>query len=120
MTRERTVKLRPLDRLINQQRFDPKRIDFDVKLGSVERWIISSVDSIGFTLQGAKFVVETELQPKSSAKPVWRDSLWLEKDKAVSILVRFEHSASAQQPFTFGVSDLMLKDRGCMGQFTVT
>lgn len=120
VTRERTVKLRPLDRLINQQRFDPKRIDFDVKLGSVERWIISSVDSIGFTLQGAKFVLETELQPKSSAKPVWRDSLWLEKDKAVSILVRFEHSASAQQPFTFGVSDLMLKDRGCMGQFTVT
>lgn len=121
ITQERKINLRPLDRLINQQRFDPKRIDFDVKKGSVERWYLTSTEATGFTLQGAKFIVETRNRQAVAHKQLaWRDTVWIEPNEEVTVLVKFEHTASAQLPFTFGVSDFMLKDRGCMGQFTVS
>lgn len=117
---ERKFNLRPLDRLINQQRFDPKRIDFHAQKGSVERWYLTSNEAVGFSLQGAKFVLETEnRQKRPLAELAWRDTVWLEKDQEVTLLVRFEHSASASLPFTFGVTDLPLKDKGAMGQFSV-
>jgi len=120
IAQERRLLLRPLDRLINQKRFDPKRIDFTVKQGSVERWYLNSNEAIGFTLQGAKFIVETRDRKRDPHNELaWQDTLWLEKDQEVTILVRFEHLASAQLPFTFGVSDFMLRDRGAMGQFIV-
>ncbi|MDO4697988.1 MAG: multicopper oxidase domain-containing protein [Pasteurellaceae bacterium] len=120
IAQERKFTLRPLDRLINQQRFDPQRIDFTAKKGTVERWYLTSNEPIGFTLQGAKFIIETQNQQKFPHKQLaWRDTIWLEKDQPTTILVRFEHSAPKNQPFTFGVSDLMLRDRGAMGQFSV-
>ncbi|AIZ80124.1 multicopper oxidase domain-containing protein [Actinobacillus equuli] len=120
ITQERRIALRPLDRLINQQRFDPKRIDFTIKQGSVERWYITSNEAVGFTLQGAKFIVETRDRKREPHKQLaWQDTVWLEKDQEVTLLVRFDHLASDQLPFTFGVSDFMLRDRGAMGQFTV-
>lgn len=118
---ERKITIRPRDYLINRQRFDPKRIDFSVKQGTVERWYLNSSDAVGFTLQGAKFVVETRnRQPQPFKQLSWQDTVWLEKDQETTILVKFDHLASEQLPFTFGVSDLMLRDRGAMGQFTVT
>ncbi|WP_373778985.1 multicopper oxidase domain-containing protein [Glaesserella sp.] len=121
VTTERKLTLRPTDRLINQQRFDPKRIDFEVEKGSVERWYIRSNEAIGFTLQGAKFIIETRNREKMPHNQLaWRDTVWIEKDQEVTLLIKFEHSASEKLPFTFGVSDLMLKDRGCLGQFTVS
>lgn len=120
IAQERRLTLRPLDRLINQQRFDPKRIDFTIKQGSVERWYITSNEAIGFTLQGAKFIVETRNRKREAHKQLaWQDTVWLEKDQEVTLLVRFDHLASSQLPFTFGVSDFMLRDRGAMGQFIV-
>ena len=117
---ERKFNLRPLDYLINQQRFDPKRIDFSVKKGSVERWYLTSNSDIGFTLQGAKFVIETRNRQRLQNKYLaWKDTVWLLKDQEVTLLVKFEHEASNELPFNFGVSDLMLRDRGAMGQFTV-
>lgn len=121
IVQERKLSLRPLDRLINQQRFDPKRIDFDVKKGTVERWYLTTTDAVGFTLQGAKFIVETRNKQAEPYKQLaWRDTVWLNPSEEVTLLVRFEHSASPQLPLTFGASDLMLRDRGCMGQFTVS
>ncbi|MCK3654980.1 cell division protein FtsQ [Pasteurellaceae bacterium Macca] len=120
IAQERKFNLRPLDRLINQQRFDPKRLDAKVKLNTTERWIIHTSESVGFTLQGAKFIVETRQQKAEPiAQLAWRDTVWIEKDQTVTLLVKFEQTASPQQPFTFGVSDLMLRDKGCMGQFSV-
>ncbi|MDQ6568687.1 MAG: cell division protein FtsQ, partial [Haemophilus parahaemolyticus] len=49
----------------------------------------------------------------------WKDTVWLPKDQEVTLLVKFEHEANNELPFAFGVSDLMLRDRGAMGQFTV-
>ncbi|AAP95065.1 cell division protein FtsQ [[Haemophilus] ducreyi] len=120
ITQERQFVLRPLDYLINQQRFDPKRIDFTIKQGTVERWYLTSNEAVGFTLQGAKFIVETRDQQKEPYKQLaWQDTVWLEAQQPVTLLVRFEHLASAELPFTFGVSDFMLRDRGAMGQFSV-
>lgn len=119
--KERKFALRPFDRLINKQRFDPKRIDFSVQKGTVERWYLTTNEAVGFTLQGAKFIVETQNRQKLPHQQLaWRDTVWLEKDQEITLLVRFEHQASEAEPFTFGVSDLMLRDRGCMGQFSVT
>lgn len=120
IAQERKFDIRPLDRLINQQRFDPKRIDFSVAKGTVERWYLTSTESVGFNIQGAKFVLESRGgKPLATKNLAWRDTVWLEKGQTTTILVKFEHSATAQLPFTFGVSDLMLRDRGAMGQFEV-
>lgn len=120
ISQERKFTLRPLDRLINGQRFDPKRLDFTAKLGSVERWYLNSTEAVGFTLQGAKFVLETRSRQAEPHKQLaWRDTVWLEKDQEVTLLVKFDHKASAELPFSFGVSDKMLRDRGCQGQFAV-
>lgn len=120
IAKERKLIIRPLDRLINQQRFDPNRIDFTIKKGTVERWIITSNENIGFTLQGAKFIVETRAAKNQAIKTLaWRDTLWLKKDQQVTLLVRFEQASSPALPFSFGVSDFMLADKGCLGQFVV-
>lgn len=120
ISQERRITIRPSDYLINQKRFDPKRIDFSVAKGSIERWYLHSTQAVGFTLQGAKFIIETlNRTPYPIQQLAWRDSVWLEADQEVTILVRFDHTAPEHLPFTFGVSNFMLRDRGTMGQFTV-
>lgn len=120
IAQERKFVLRPADKLINRQRFDPKRIDVEAALGSVERWYVSTNQAVGFTLQGAKFVVETRNRQKMLHKQLaWQDTVWLEADQEVTLLVKFEHRADERLPFVFGVSDFMLRDRGCIGQFIV-
>lgn len=117
---ERHFNIRPLDYLINQNRFDPKRIDFTTTRGNIERWYLTSEQAVGFTLQGAKFIIETQnRKPYPIKQLAWRDTVWLEAKQEVTILVRFDNTSSEQQPFTFGVSDFMLRDRGTMGQFNV-
>lgn len=121
IAQERKFELRVQDYLINRQRFDPKRIDAEVKLGSVERWYISATQSVGFTLQGAKFVIETRNRKKLPHKQLaWQDSVWIEQDEEVTLLIKFDNAATAALPFSFGASDFNLRDRGCMGQFTVS
>ena len=121
IAQERRLVIRPLDRVINKQRFDPKRIDFTIKQGTVERWYIHSDEAIGFTLQGAKFIVETRGGQQVPHKQLaWRDTVWIEKNQEITLLIKFEQNATTDLPFSFGVSDLMLRDRGCMGQFTVS
>lgn len=121
IAQERKFELRVQDYLINRQRFDPKRIDAEVKLGSVERWYISATQSVGFTLQGAKFVIETRNRKKLPHKQLaWQDTVWIEQDEEVTLLIKFDNAATAALPFSFGASDFNLRDRGCMGQFTVS
>lgn len=120
IAQERKFVLNPVDRLINRQRFDPKRIDVEAKLGSVERWYISTNQAVGFSLQGAKFIVETRNRQKEPHKLLaWQDTVWIERDQEVTILVRFSHQADENLPFSFGVSDFVLRDRGALGQFIV-
>lgn len=119
ITQERNFELRVQDGLINRQRFDPQRIDAEVKLGTVERWYISADNDIGFTLQGAKFVLETRNRKRLPNKAlVWRDVVKINKGEEITLLVKFDHSAT-NLPFSFGVTDFTLRDKGMMGQFRV-
>lgn len=104
--------------MLNQQRFDPRRIDVNTRLGSIERWILTSISPTGFKIQGAKFIVESiNDKPISDSDIAWKDSLWIEGK--VQILVRFEHASSNSHPFTFGAADLIAADKGCLGLIVV-
>lgn len=103
---------------INEKLFDPRRIDITAKLGDTERWVLTSSSAIGFKVQGAKFVVETiNDQPINNTEKSWKDSVLI--DKKVTILIKFENRSSNNYPFTFGASDLMLADKGCLGLLIV-
>ena len=104
--------------LINQRRFDPRRIDVVVRKGTVERWILNANLPVGFTIQGAKFVVESQDDYIYQADELaWKDTVWV-KGKT-HILVRFDQVSSNNYPFLFGVSNLMLADMGCIGVMVV-
>ena len=115
---ERSFHLDNSSATINQQRFDPRRIDISTKVGALERWILTANAPQGFTVQGAKFIVESidgEKQPEQEI--AWKDTVWI--TGKVQILVTFEHPSSNNYPFTFGASNLMLADKGCLGLLLV-
>ncbi|EHK91110.1 multicopper oxidase domain-containing protein [Aggregatibacter actinomycetemcomitans] len=103
---------------INQNRFDPRRLDISAKLDSVERWTLTASSAVGFSVRGAKFIVESiNDKPLEAAEIGWKDTVWI--DGKVTILVKFKNTSSNNYPFTFGASDLMLADKGCMGLMIV-
>jgi NitT/TauT family transport system permease protein len=114
IAQERTFELDVTNGLINKQRFDPRRVDVSAKVGSVERWIINSSLPVGFTIQGAKFVIESQDDVNVDVSELaWKDTVWVKKK--VQILVKFEQPSSNTHPFLFGSSNLMLADMGCLG-----
>lgn len=116
--RERTFVLDVASGLINQQRFDPRRVDVVAKQGSVERWILTSSLPVGFTLQGAKFIVESdENGVLKEDELAWKDTVWIRGK--TQILVRFDQFSSNTYPFIFGASNLVLADMGCIGTMVV-
>ena len=103
---------------INRNRFDPRRLDVSAKLGSVERWTLTASAAVGFALRGAKFIVESiNGKALEESEIGWKDSVLI--NGKVTILVKFDNTSSNNYPFTFGASDLMLADKGCMGLMLV-
>ena len=103
---------------INRNRFDPRRLDVSAKLGSVERWTLTASAAVGFALRGAKFIVESVNGKALEESEIgWKDSVLI--NGTVTILVKFDNTSSNNYPFTFGASDLMLADKGCMGLILV-
>ncbi|PJG85949.1 multicopper oxidase domain-containing protein [Conservatibacter flavescens] len=118
VTTTREFHLDTRNAMINQRRFDPRRIDVMAKQGSTERWILTSSSPIGFRIQGAKFVVESRAeQPIPDNELSWKDTVFIQGK--TQILVRFDNLSSHNFPFIFGTSDLMLSDKGCMGLIVV-
>lgn len=116
--KERLITLNTQDAMINQRRFDPRRIDIIAKLGSVERWRLTADKATGFQIQGAKFLIEQQNgQRANQAQLSWTDTVWIEGE--TSILVKFDNQSSNSYPFIFGASNLLLTDKGCMGLFVV-
>lgn len=105
---------------INGRPFDMDRIDFEVALGSVERWIIrSSMIAHPFHVHGVLFrVVSENGQPPRPENVGWKDTVLVPKQ--TEIIVRFDQPASRQTPFMFHCHILEHEDAGMMGQFTVT
>ncbi|MBE2897416.1 multicopper oxidase domain-containing protein [Pasteurellaceae bacterium 20609_3] len=118
VVRERDMHLDVANALLNRQRFDPRRIDVSAKLGTFERWNLSSSSPTGFRIEGAKFLVErVNGRNVDLSQASWRDTLWL--NGPISVLVKFDNLSSNNFPFTFGASDFILADKGCLGMIVV-
>lgn len=105
---------------INGSPFDMRRIDFEVALGSVERWQIrSTMVAHPFHVHGVRFRVVTENggapRPENTG---WKDTVLVPGE--AEILARFDQPASRETPFMFHCHILEHEDAGMMGQFTVT
>ncbi|WP_412049706.1 multicopper oxidase domain-containing protein [Hoeflea sp. Naph1] len=105
---------------INGQPFDMDRIDFNVALGSVERWIIrSSMVAHPFHVHGVQFrVLSEDGAPPRPENSGWKDTVLVPGE--TEILARFEHPASRKNPFMLHCHILEHEDAGMMAQFTVS
>jgi FtsP/CotA-like multicopper oxidase with cupredoxin domain len=105
---------------INGRPFDMRRIDFEVALGSVERWQIrSTMVAHPFHVHGVRFRVVTENgAPPRPENTGWKDTVLVPGE--AEILARFDKPASRDTPFMFHCHILEHEDAGMMGQFTVT
>ncbi len=104
---------------INRQSYDMARIDFEVPLGAVERWIIrSSMMAHPFHVHGAKFrVVRENGAPPAAQNAGWKDTVLVGTE--TEIVARFDQPASRDKPFMFHCHILEHEDAGMMGQFAV-
>jgi FtsP/CotA-like multicopper oxidase with cupredoxin domain len=105
---------------INGRPFDMSRIDFEVSLGTVERWHVrSSMVAHPFHVHGVRFRVVTENgAPPRPENTGWKDTVLVPGE--AEILARFDQPASREAPFMFHCHILEHEDAGMMGQFTVT
>lgn len=105
---------------INGRPFDMGRIDFEVGLGTVERWHIrSTMVPHPFHIHGVRFKVVSENgSPPSPENSGWKDTVLVTEE--AEILARFDQPASRETPFMFHCHILEHEDAGMMGQFTVT
>ncbi|WP_265474273.1 cupredoxin domain-containing protein [Mergibacter septicus] len=88
-------------------------------MNSFERWIITADRAVGFYLQGAKFMVEKQRgKVLDLTQQSWQDTVLI--DGETEILVRFTHRSTNSYPFLFGVTDLLLADKGCLGMLVVS
>jgi len=106
---------------INGHPYDMNRIDFEVALGTVERWIISGAGSIDhpFHVHGVHFKVISEnggLEHRSE-NIGWKDTVLVSGQ--TEILIRFENPAGRKTPFMYHCHILEHEDSGMMGQFSV-
>lgn len=104
---------------INGAPFDMRRIDFEVALGSVERWTItSSMVAHPFHVHGTKFWVLSENGgPPLPQHSGWKDTILVTGE--TEIIARFDQPASRDKPFMFHCHILEHEDAGMMGQFAV-
>ncbi len=86
---------------INGRPYDMDRIDFEVALGSVERWQIrSTMVAHPFHVHGVRFQVVTENGgPPRAENTGWKDTVLVPGE--AEILVRFDQPASRDTPFMF-------------------
>lgn len=105
---------------INQRPFAMDRIDLDVKLGTVERWIVrSTMIPHPFHVHGAFFrVLRENGAPPRPENTGWKDTVLVPGE--AEIIMRFDQPASSSKPFMFHCHILEHEDAGMMGQFTVS
>ncbi len=105
---------------INGRPYDMRRIDFEVALGSVERWQIrSTMVAHPFHVHGIRFRVVTENGgPPRPENTGWKDTVLVPGE--AEILARFDQPARRDIPFMLHCHILEHEDAGMMGQFTVT
>jgi blue copper oxidase len=105
---------------INGRPFDMNRVDFEVALGSVERWHVrSTMVAHPFHVHGVRFrVVSENGGPPRPEDTGWKDTVLVPGE--AEILTRFDQPASRETPLMFHCHILEHEDAGMMGQFIVT
>lgn len=114
-TTPRQITLNSDPATVNGVSWDPKRIDFQLKQGSVERWIVTADTPQSFHLQGAEFLLQSRDGKAISAEDHgWKDTVWV--NEQVELLARFTQISSAEFPFLYGSQTLEFAARGAVGQ----
>lgn len=108
---------------INGKAFDISSPAFDVPRGKYEKWIISGEGDAmlhPFHIHGTQFRVLLENgKPPAVHRRGWKDIVKIEGGIS-EVLVRFEHSASAEHAYMAHCHILEHEDTGMMAGFTVT
>lgn len=98
---------------INGQPYDPERIDFTARRGTIERWRVSgAMMGHPFHAHGVKFRV---LDPRRPEETGWKDSVLVKETR--DLLVSIDAEARDRVPFMFHCHILEHEDAGMMGQF---
>ncbi|SFZ86710.1 Multicopper oxidase [Devosia enhydra] len=108
---------------INGRAYRMDRMDFEIRRGTIERWIVSGGGGVEhpFHIHGVHFQVESSGGggPPLAQNSGWKDTVLL-SGGASSLIMRFDHEATARFPYMFHCHILEHEDAGMMGQFTVT
>ena len=106
---------------INGHAYNVDRIEFEVKHGAVERWVIGGggVVEHPFHIHGIHFRVlsETGGAPPRPENRGWKDTVLITGE--TEIVARFSVPASRDTPYMYHCHILEHEDAGMMGQFAV-
>ncbi|WP_172794863.1 multicopper oxidase family protein [Loktanella sp. 3ANDIMAR09] len=98
---------------INDEPYDPDRISFTARIGTVERWTITAEDMAHpFHAHGVKFLIPDPQRPEETG---WKDVVAI--DGTRDLLVAIEAPTTGDVPFMFHCHILEHEDAGMMGQF---
>ncbi|MFP8965945.1 multicopper oxidase CueO [Pokkaliibacter sp. CJK22405] len=108
--------------LINGRAFAMNRIDASVPQGQYERWVISGKGDMmlhPFHIHGLQFRILSENGKAPAAhRSGWKDMVRVEGGVS-EVLVKFDHEATAKQPYMAHCHLLEHEDTGMMMAFTV-
>lgn len=107
---------------INGQRMDPRRIDFWVLRDTKEVWTISNPSGSyhPFHVHDVQFqILERNGQPPPEYERGWKDTVHLDQDETVRIILEFKDYSNPHVPYMYHCHILEHEDHGMMGQFIV-
>jgi len=109
---------------VNGKSFSLDRIDFAAARNQILRWRISEGGDQMLHpvhIHGCQFrIISSEGKPPPSYRAGWKDIAPISAGGAAEILLRFPHSAGADNPYMTHCHILEHEDSGMMAQFTVS
>ena len=104
---------------INGVSMNPEFINERVKLGDLEKWVITSAHGVHpFHLHGASFqILSQDGNPPNPEDRGWKDTVFY--GNRAEVLVKFNYEATEEFPYMYHCHVLEHEDMGMMGQFTV-
>jgi len=106
---------------INDRVMDMARVDEVIKFGDTERWTLT-VDNGQhvFHVHQTQFLIESiDGEPPPPEDTGWEDSVWINGNREVVVLARFDTYTNPNIPYMFHCHILDHEDLGMMGQFKV-
>ncbi len=106
---------------INGAEFDMSRIDFEVRLGDTERWILTGDEGqhVFHPHQTQFQILSINGEPPPPEESGWEDSVLVNDEREVVIVARFNTYAAEDTPYMFHCHILDHEDLGMMGQFLI-